>query len=528
MSFKILSLFYSEFNLDKGAEIIYQIPPDYITNEQFNKISEFIIPKTALCNKVLNLLLGNSYLLGYPIYLENQYYERVRFQFNFCMLIDKKEYEDNFYLYDNLIKKLNNTFETLEIENDFSFMKSNTRTIKGFMDVLYKELTSNKTEIKIHFEENDIYQYDEDYLDFTNNKNSLKRICSKEVLNQNINKQQSNLENNYFYSGLDSDTCEEKEEKEEKEKSEPIDTKKFALQKVSSEEPGSNLNIARSSVRAKNLNNDNKNINISCQGFKSMIISKKKSKKVQINFFMRYLHFSSSKKEIEDFYVPIWINRLNKDELKFLSIDEQNIINSINGQDCVKNISKNLELQIKYVKFILYNLFITDTIFFIDIFQYSNIYKSTTKLKNIEINGIFEKFRKFVEINNKSISFDNNFMDDKKFFSFYILLTNSKNVEDFRNKLKDFEFDINLFIAFGVYLKIIRRLHLYFFVKNDFYNKSPDYEDLEMLVTLMDGTHCADEICLLQEITLNDLLKSYEIIVEKNQESLSYCYKIYK
>ena len=42
MSFKILSILYTEFNIDKGPELVYQVPNNYIKLEDFKKISEFV------------------------------------------------------------------------------------------------------------------------------------------------------------------------------------------------------------------------------------------------------------------------------------------------------------------------------------------------------------------------------------------------------------------------------------------------------------------------------------------------------
>ena len=39
MSFKILSILYTEFNIDKGPELVYQVPNNYIKLEDFKKIS---------------------------------------------------------------------------------------------------------------------------------------------------------------------------------------------------------------------------------------------------------------------------------------------------------------------------------------------------------------------------------------------------------------------------------------------------------------------------------------------------------
>lgn len=248
MSFKILSLFYSEFNVDKGAEIIYQLPKNYMTTEEFNKISEFIIPKTFLCNKVLNLRLGNSYLLGFPIFLENKNYQRVRFQFNFCIILDKNEYEENYYLYDNLIKKLNLCFETLEIENEFNFMKSSTHTIKNFMEILYKSLTSNNSEIKIHFEDEDIINHED-----------------------------------FFNTDSDDDSNEFDEEKErEEENSEKSEIEDIDLQKISYQKTFSNHFKVQKQKKKKNIDIRKKS---NC-GSRSMIIRSKKKKKYKLIFIL--------------------------------------------------------------------------------------------------------------------------------------------------------------------------------------------------------------------------------------------------
>ena len=153
MSFKVLSIIYTEFNLEKGPELVYQIPPNYIKPEEFKRISEFVVPTTQFCNKELSLHLGNAYLLGYPIFLNNQAYERNRFEFNFSLLIDEDEYENNNYLYDCLIKKICTTFENLEIDYDFNFMRKSMNMIQEFMDFLFKHFNSNVSVINIHIEE---------------------------------------------------------------------------------------------------------------------------------------------------------------------------------------------------------------------------------------------------------------------------------------------------------------------------------------------------------------------------------------
>lgn len=199
--------------------------------------------------------------------------------------------------------------------------------------------------------------------------------------------------------------------------------------------------------------------------------------------------------------MPIWIKKIYKEEILKLDNISILIINKINGINSVENISKE-PLSIDLVKYVLYSLYLTEQITFVDLFQHSNIYKPTINLKNIKIEGLFNKFKNFYILNNINDDITNKNIDDHKLFSYYVLLSNSKNVKNFEDKAKDFEINLQLFIAFGVYLGIIRRIHLYFFIKK--------YANTDDIVSLMDGKHCEDDICVEKGITLEKLKKIYD------------------
>ena len=87
----------------------------FIKHDEFIKISEFVIPRPELCDKLISLKLGNSYLIGYPIHLENTKYDRTKFQFNFSLIITVKEFENNFTNYEILLNKIAKIYECLEV-----------------------------------------------------------------------------------------------------------------------------------------------------------------------------------------------------------------------------------------------------------------------------------------------------------------------------------------------------------------------------------------------------------------------------
>ena len=467
MSFKILSILYTEFNIEKGPQLVYQVPSNYITQEDFKKISEFVVPYSKFCYKEISLHLGNAYLLGFPIFLNNQIYDRNRFEFNFCLLVDEDDFENNNYLYQCLIKKIDMTFENLEIDYNFKFMKKNLNMIKQFVDNLFSEFSTKKSIINIHIEEQ------EDI-----NKLSLDKINKITKITPLM-------------------------EKDSKENISNKDLPKVQL-KEDKEEYDLKINFS--------LSSSNKTYE------KELIQAEQKHNKKIINFSFRYINFNSNIIEIKNYFVPVWIKKINLDIGKKLDYISVLIINKINGINSVDYIAKD-PIGLDLVKYVLYSLYVTEQIIFVDLFHNSNIYKPTTVLRNIQIDGLFNRFKKFYLLNKTQNKFKdalndelcstnnnhdiiNKSMDDHMLFSYYVLLSNSKNVKNFEDKVINFDINIQLFIAFGIYLGIIRRIHLYYVIKK--------LSNLDDVVSLMDGQHCEDEICLEKGITLERLKKIYE------------------
>jgi hypothetical protein len=478
MSFKVLGIIYTEFNLEKGPELVYQIPDNYIKQDQFKKISEFVVPTTQFCNKEVTLHLGNAYLLGYPIFLNNSNYERNRFEFNICLLVDEEEYEYNNYLYDCLIKKIDTTFENLEIDFEFDFMKNNLYMIKEFLDELYDQFNKKNSIINIHITE--------------------KEEESDINLDDIITESEEDFEDNNIIP-LDKLTFED-----------------FSLSKSKTDIP-----------HIRQRQNPPVNYNFIHSSSKEIFKAefnyiKKSTVKKKINFSFRYIDFAHIKVDIQNYYVPIWIRELDKEEINKLDTINICIINNINGINSVSQIANNVSEGIDLVKYALSSLYIIRGISFVDIFHLSNIYKPTTALKNVKIEGIFEKFQKFCEMNKDEYQFEKynddnnaNYMDDNKLFSLYVLLANSKNVKNFLDKLKNKDFNINLFIGFGVYLGIVRRIHLYFCP-----NESNPLTHNNDIFSLMDGKHCEDQICTEKGINLDTLFNIYKEVEDKYY----YCY----
>ena len=409
MPFNIICIFFSEFDIKTGANIIYQIP-NYLKIEEFNIISNFIIPNSELCNKIMSVKLGNSYLLGYPITLSNQIYDRVRYQFNFCLLLPKDEYEKNFYLYDLILKKICVTFENKEIDLNFDFIKKNYNIIKEFLDNIYNH-------IKI--------------------------------------------------------------------KNETID---FFV----------------------NLKNQNK-----------------------IDFFFKYINYKKLKIKVKPYKVPIWIKNINLDNIKYLGINIEKVIKNIDGIKSIKEIADYLNMNINYVQLIITYLIVLDYLFLVEVFNINNRYKANSSLKDLDIEKLYNDYINFIKISNNHIideiqnllypennidrNIENNCLTPIQLYCYYIELNNSKDVLDFIEKFETQNLIINLFIAFGLYKKIIYKINKYYIYK---YNNEIDIKKNEKsIIEMLNGNYCIEEICFKNNLTYEEF---------ENKVNLKNCFILYK
>jgi hypothetical protein len=207
-----------------------------------------------------------------------------------------------------------------------------------------------------------------------------------------------------------------------------------------------------------------------------------------IFFFFKFIDFSKAKTEILAYQVPVWLKYIDEKDLIYFECSVRKIIEQIDGISSVKKIASKLDFEFNYVIYILFNLSIVECITMVDIFQFSNIYRATSNLKNFYQQTLLKEFQNFADINlnlfnnkykhknilkvyieekdsdNDTSSEDE--LNDGILFSLFCELSNSVDVSKFIYKVKNYKINILLFVAFGVYKKILRRVHLYAYCKN--------------------------------------------------------------
>lgn len=112
----ILAIFLAEFHHTLGPKIVYQYPPDVISKENFDAVTSYIIPKTHLQRITMTVNVLGKKIIGYPIQIPNDKYERNAFYFNTCFVANAWA---RTVQYENVLVKLAQFFYTLELETEY-------------------------------------------------------------------------------------------------------------------------------------------------------------------------------------------------------------------------------------------------------------------------------------------------------------------------------------------------------------------------------------------------------------------------
>lgn len=103
---RLLAIFFAVFHPQAGPEVIYQVPSDFIGSASnpsgaskedhffcinMDSVSEYLIPKRQLCDRMVSICNSGYRILGWPIRVEGSQYERNAFIFNCCMAFDETQ-----------------------------------------------------------------------------------------------------------------------------------------------------------------------------------------------------------------------------------------------------------------------------------------------------------------------------------------------------------------------------------------------------------------------------------------------------
>lgn len=81
------SIFFSEFDNRVGRTLAFQEPPHVISPEEFDAISDYLIPKPQLCDQLIMLRSADRAVMCWPVCLEDAKYERNALMFSLGLVV---------------------------------------------------------------------------------------------------------------------------------------------------------------------------------------------------------------------------------------------------------------------------------------------------------------------------------------------------------------------------------------------------------------------------------------------------------
>ncbi|KAI5785901.1 nitrogen permease regulator 2-domain-containing protein [Geopyxis carbonaria] len=162
----IKSIFFAHFHPDKarltraGPQVLHQVPDGSITPSSspsdppplldFESISEYIIPKQQLCERLVTLSTPSGYrLLGYPVCLFDRRYERNEYIFNFAIVLSRTS---EFSVYKSVVRKLAKLFKALEEQSGFLSNEVTRAGVYALIEQVLEDL-NNYSECMIPIDE---------------------------------------------------------------------------------------------------------------------------------------------------------------------------------------------------------------------------------------------------------------------------------------------------------------------------------------------------------------------------------------
>lgn len=112
----IRCIFLCEFHHTYGPTIICQVPEDYISKDDFEPVSVYIIPKVQLIRNIMTITVYGFKILGFPVGIEDNAYARNAYIFNLCFVFDNWARSVH---YEPVIKKLTEYLVAMETEKKF-------------------------------------------------------------------------------------------------------------------------------------------------------------------------------------------------------------------------------------------------------------------------------------------------------------------------------------------------------------------------------------------------------------------------
>ncbi|KAI5811452.1 nitrogen permease regulator 2 [Peziza echinospora] len=144
----IKSIFFAHFHTGKGPQVLYQVPDGSVTSSpsaphppffDFDSVSDYIIPKQELCDRLVSVCTNRYRILGYPVCVEDRKYDRNEYIFNIAIVLE--EFVDP-SSYKSVVKKLATLFRALEEQSGWLWNEVTRSGVYSLIEQVMEDLNN--------------------------------------------------------------------------------------------------------------------------------------------------------------------------------------------------------------------------------------------------------------------------------------------------------------------------------------------------------------------------------------------------
>jgi len=116
----MLGITYSEFDNIVGPQLQYSYPPKVLSEDTFETLSDYAIVGSHLCNKSIVVKTEDIQFVSYSAIINQKKYHRNTLIFSCGVVLERNV---DFEPYEPLLRKLSLALQSLELEQEFLFLK---------------------------------------------------------------------------------------------------------------------------------------------------------------------------------------------------------------------------------------------------------------------------------------------------------------------------------------------------------------------------------------------------------------------
>ena len=137
----IQSILFCKFDVTLGPTLVFQTPAEPDMQGVFADIKKYLIAKPELSEHLMSMHLGHAQVVGFPIHILGNQYERNHLLFNVAFVFRP---EDEPAAYEPIVRKLGRYFYTLERESGLVSNPARRPVLQTILDRVHRDLNAQR------------------------------------------------------------------------------------------------------------------------------------------------------------------------------------------------------------------------------------------------------------------------------------------------------------------------------------------------------------------------------------------------